>query len=152
MASISVIGAVIERYETFTINSTAKIYFDEAPTRDGSGVAIVPPYVVLRDGGTSPDYAFERSCVIENTTLTFEIYATGLASADAIASAIRYNGGAIDAGSGMDFATTLPLTGQTLLQMVRTSEQRNVEGGRGVDATDVYKVTMTYVVQTQRTA
>lgn len=148
---MSVIAGVITRYETFTINSTAKIWFHKAPERDGSGAAVVPPYVVLQDDGTTPEYDFEFN-PIETTRLRFEVYAATLAAADAIAAGIRYNGGAINAGSGMDFASAMTLTGQTLKEMVRESEQRFQEPQRGVTAGFVFRVRMAYKVEVQRTA
>lgn len=151
MASASVIGAVIERYETFTINSTAKIYFHEAPLRDGTGEEVHPPYVVLKDDGTEIDFEFEEA-PIERTRLRFEIYATSLASADSIASAIRYNGGSITAGSGMDHTKTLGLTGLDHMAMVRLSEQRWQEGDRWASASPVFRCQMVYEVTAKRTA
>ena len=147
---MSVIAAVLARYETFTVNSTAKIWFYEAPERDGSGAAVVPPYVVLQDDGTTPEYDFEYN-PIETTRLRFEVYATSLASADAIAQGIRYNGGAVNAGSGMDFAASLTVTNQVYKAMVRESEQRFQEPQRGADASRVFRVRLVYKVETLRT-
>ena len=151
MASASVTGAVIERYATFTINSTAKLYFHEAPLRDTAAAAVAPPYVVLQDDGTTVDYEFEEA-PIELTRLRFEVYATSLANADAIASAIRYNAGTITAGSGMDHTESLPLTGMDHMAMIRISEQRWQEGDRSTTGTPIYRISMRYEVTVKRTA
>jgi hypothetical protein len=151
VASASVVGAVIERYGTFAFTPKPTMYFAEAPYRDGSGAAVVPPYVVLVDEGTVPDYDFEEN-PLEITRLRFEVYALGLALADAIASGIRYDGGSVSAGSGMDFTASLPLTGMTLKEMVREREQRFVEQSRDGSSTDVYRISMAYRVQVLRTA
>ena len=151
MASASVIGALKERYETFTINSTAKLYFHEAPLVDGSGNQVNPPYVVLMDDGTEVAHEFEEN-PIETTRVRFEVYATTLASADSIASAIRYNGGTITAGSGMDSSESLPLTGMDHMNIDRLREQRWKEGARGTSATPVYRCSMQYEVVVKRTA
>lgn len=151
MASASVTGAVIEKYGGFAFTPKPTLYFAEAPYRDGSGNAVVPPYVVLVDEGTVPEYDFEYN-PIETTRVRFEVYALGLALADAIASGIRYDGGAVAAQAGMDFASSLPLTGMTLKEVVREREVRSVEKARDGSATDVYRVSMTYRVQVVRTA
>ena len=147
----SVIAAVIERFNTLTFAAVPapKLWFDEAPLRDGAGATVTPPYVVLKDDGTVPDYDFELMS-IEVTTFRFEIYAPGLAAADAIADVIRYGVGAIAAGMGFDFATTLEVTGQTLMQCVRDFEQRFQEADRGTDSKPVFRVRMRYRVQMQR--
>ena len=151
MASASVAGAVIERYGTLTFTPKPTLYFGEAPYRDGSGNPVVPPYVVLVDEGTTTEYDFEYHPV-ETTRLRFEVYALGLALADAIASGIRYDGGLVTAGAGMDFAASLPLTGMTLKAMVREREVRSVENARDGSSTDVYRVSMAYRVEVLRTA
>lgn len=145
MASASATGAVIERYESFTIAATVPVYFHEAPA------SAALPYVVLTDLGTVPDFDLEYN-PLERTTLEFHVYHTSLANADAVASAIRFNGGAVNAGDGMDFADDLPLTGQAYKAMVRRSEQRFTEGPRGPAATPVFRVVMRYTVDTLRTA
>lgn len=145
MPSASVTGAVIARYEAFTIAATVPVWFHEAPASASL------PYVVLQDDGTRPEYDFEYNPV-ETTALRFEVYHTSLASADAVASAIRYNGGGVADGDGMDFADALDLTGQTFKRMERKSEQRFVEGPRSTSATPVFRVRMAYEVETVRTA
>jgi hypothetical protein len=148
---MSVVAGVISRYETFTINSTAPIWFHEVPERTGAGAAVVPPYVVLQDDGTTPEYDFEYNPV-ETTRLRFEVYASTLAAADAIAAGIRYNGGSITAGAGMDFAAALTATGQTFKAMARESEQRFLEPQAGANAGPVYRIRLVYRVQMLRTA
>lgn len=150
MASASVIGACIERHDGFTYSPKPALYFGEAPYRDGSGNAVVPPYIVIPDAATTPEHQFEYR-PYETTRLTFRVYALGLALADAIVLGIRFNGGAVDAGAGMDFAASLPLTGQTLKAMVWEGERRFVENARDGTSTDVYRVDVNYRVETVRT-
>lgn len=145
MASASVTGAVIERYEGFTIAATVPIWFHEAPASASL------PYVVLVDFGTVPEWDFEHT-PMEQTTLEFHVYHTSLAAADAVASAIRYNGGDTAAGAGMDFAAALPLAEMELKRVERKSEQRFAESPRGAVATPVFRVVMRYVVDALRTA
>jgi hypothetical protein len=146
MPSISVIGAVIERYESFAISATVPMWFHEVPAEEDS-----PPYVVLVDEGTTPQYTTEYE-PLETTRLRFEIFHTSLAGADNVVSAIRYNAGAIAAQLGMDFAASLPLTGSNFLGMKRDREQRFVEGPRGLGGVPIFRVSMSYTVTAKRTA
>lgn len=154
MSSASVVGAVVERYAGFAVASTAPLYFGEAPLRNAAGAAVVPPYVVLVDDGTQVGYDLELN-PFETTHLRFEVLAPTLAQADAIAAGIRLNGQPVAAGAGMDFCemgTGLDLIGLSLKTMFRESERRSQEPDRGADAKPVYRVSMRYVVECQRTA
>lgn len=140
----SVIAAVLDRYDTFTVASTATAYFDEAPARDA-------PYVVVKDDGTEPTPDFKNN-PIETTRLRFEVYGTTLTQADAVALGIRFNGGALDGGAGFDRASTLSVTNQTLLSARWLSEQRFQEGGRGPSAGIIFRVRCEYEIRMVRTA
>lgn len=146
----SVIAAVIERFNTLAWGSPApKLWFDEAPIRDGAGAAIAPPYVVLKDDGTAPEYDYELN-VLETTTFRFEVYAPTLAEADSIANTLKYNSQSIAGGAGFDFAAALSVTSYTLKSCVRDMEQRFQEGDRGADAKPVFRVRMRYKVEMLR--
>lgn len=143
----SVIAAVLERYDTFAITSTAVIYFDEAPARAAAGHVVEAPYVVLKDDGTTPDYDLHGNVIGETTLLRFEVYGDSLAQVDAISVGIRWNGGAVDAGLGMDHADSLTVTAQTFGGMFHEREQRFQETARGVNAGLIFRNTMRYRVQ-----
>lgn len=151
MASASVVGAVKERYESFTVAATVPIWFGYVPLKDGAGNAVNPPFVLLEDLGTTPEQDFEYNPV-ETTRIRFTIYATRLADVDATASAIRYNGGSISAGLGMDNAASLPLTGMTLKHVTREQEVRGVSTPPNLTAERVHYCQMTYAVDVLRTA
>lgn len=146
MASASVIGAVLEKYDLLTFSGRPPIYFDQAPAKTVGGAALVPPYVVLKDDGTAPDYTLDL-VPVESTRVRFRVYALTLAAADAIAVGIKWDQGVPTARQGFDFAETLPLTGASLLDhgAVRTREQRSrtadtLSGG------PVYLVELSYTI------
>ncbi len=150
MSTTSVIGAVMDRYDTFTFTGKPSLYFDKAPNRTALDTPTTLPYVILKDKGTEPLYDFEHN-VEETTKLDFEVWALSLATADAIAYGIHFNGGAINAGLGMDFADTLAtLTGQTLKEMVWERERRSQEDPRNQSASLAFKILMSYHVSTER--
>lgn len=151
MASTSVPGGVIARIQSFAFPETVSVWLSEVPLRNAVGAAVVPPWVCVTDDGMTPDYDFELN-PIETTQLRVEVYALTLAQADAIVAVVRYNGGGVAAGAGLDFAAALPLTGLTLKSCVRQGEQRAQETQRGTDATPVFHVTMRYEVECLRTA
>lgn len=154
MPSTSVIGAVIERVEGFTFSvAGVSIWFDQAPLKNGAGVAVVPPYVVIHDDSTNPiESDFEHDSVFEATALRLEVYALTLADIDSIITTIRYNGGTITQGLGMVFAATLPITGSDLKESLLVSEQRFQEGSRNVDGKLVFRCRAVYKITVQRTA
>lgn len=152
MASSSVIGAVIERVEGFSFPADVTVWFDQAPLKDTSGAAVVPPYVVIHDDGMTPEFDFEHNVAFEVTNVRFEVYGLSLASVDAIASVIRYNGGAVNAGDGMDFASELPITRSVYKGCKpQPGERRFQEAARDGSAQLVFRCTKTYAVETQRT-
>jgi hypothetical protein len=149
-----VIGAVVERLAGLSLPAGTTVWLDDAPVKDAAGAAVAPPYVVVRDDGTTPEFDFQLNPV-ETTAVRVECYGATLAAADALAAAVRYGGGAVDAGGGLDFCEAgagLPLTGQSLETVVRQSEQRTRESARGSAGSPVYRVTLRYEVRCLRTA
>ena len=146
-------AAVLARYETFTINSTAPIWLHEAPLRDGSGDPVVPPYVVLHDDGTDRAETFEYYHW-EVSRLRFEVYAASQAQADAIAAAVATNGGTVAAGSGMDYAAGLDLAAGMTFKGLRPDREprRFQEGDRGGGADLVFRISLSYVAEVLRAA
>lgn len=121
MSTLSVVGAVTARIETF--NAIPAVYsFDAPPSVDN--VQVYPAYILLADNGTSASYEFEHT-VFEQTTLTITVYANTLQAVDEIVEKLKYNGGAIDAGAGLDFGA-LPALAVNYgdLEVRRLSEKR----------------------------
>lgn len=152
MPSQSVIGAVIERYESFTFANRPAIDFDEAEIRavggSSSSALTKPPYVILIDNGMTPDDT--QYITQEVTTLQFKVYGTSLAQVDAIVEGIRYNGGTQHGGAGMDFAASLPLLNYNLTHMLVRRIQRFTERERNDTANKVFRANMDYEVRTVR--
>lgn len=147
----SVVGSVITKWSSLAFSGKpAKLWFDGVPLRDGA-VTVDLPTVELVDNGTAPEYDFEYN-PIETTEITFVVRATTLAEADSIAAGIRYNGGAVNAGLGYDFGT-LTITGQRVMKIERTREQRSREtSDRGPEALPIHRIDLDYSVQTVRSA
>lgn len=146
----SVIAAVIERYEGLPVNGLAKIWFDEAPLKDGAGNPVRPPYVVLHDDSTdgSQDLEYYRW---EDTKLRFEVWAPNLAEVDAIVLGLRFGGQGHRDRAGMDNADALTIAGQDFKACIWQGEQRFVERSRGADAKAVHRCRVRYEVSCQRT-
>lgn len=133
MATGSVIAAVMSKFDALTAAnfpgaSRPSIYLDEAPQVDGTQVR--PPYVVLRDRGTTPAEAdFERH-TLEVTEFTLEIYYAALADCDTAAQAVKLNGGTRAQAQGFDYGTLsdLSLLSRSTHSVVRTAERRRFAG------------------------
>lgn len=121
MSTLSVIGAVTARIQS--LNALPALYsFDSPPSVEN--VQVYPEYIVIMDGGTNASYDFEHT-VFEQTSLTLMVYANTLAAVDAIVEKIKYNGGAIDAGAGLDFGPLPALAVQYKdMEVRRLSEKR----------------------------
>lgn len=151
MAS-GLIAAVMEKYESFTFASAdqARIYFDEKP-QVGSG-QILPPYAVLTDGGTVPDYTLEY-VPIDVTNFTLTLYAGSLADADAMAQVVRFNGGTTQQHLGLDHCTALNLDSPRYKMEVMLKEVTfGLDKPRGHTGSLVYKAVMRYEAQVSYTA
>ncbi len=108
MATLCVIGAVVARLKSF--DSIPGVYsFDVPPSVDNAQV--YPNYCVVLDGGMRPTFELELT-VMEQTDIDVMIYANTLEEASEIAEIVKYNGGAIDAGAGMDFGSLPDLATQ----------------------------------------
>lgn len=151
MASASVLGAYLERYGTFTVAATVPLYVTFIPLKGATGLPVNPPVSVVEDLGTTPAFDFEYH-PLETTRLKHTIYAVSDADVDSYVSAVRYNGGAVNAGLGMDFAASLPLTGMTLKQVTRDREQRGRVNLLTLYAAPVFYCSITYSIDVLRTA
>lgn len=145
-----VISATLAYYDTLSFSGRPGIYFDEAPAKTSGGAALTPPYVVLKDDGTTPDYT-EEFVPVETTRVRFLVYAKGLADAVAVAAGIKYDGGTAVARQGFDFVPPadfpLDAAAGSLLDggFVRTKERRSVVPDR-LDGSRVHLVELSYTV------
>lgn len=129
MAATNVLKAVMDHWNALTAANfpsaaVPPIALDDMPVTDSGGTQQYPPYAILRDGGMSVQFDAERN-VVETTALTVEVYGT-LADCAQVVEAAKYNGGAINAGSGLDFAALTFQAGtgaRVSFEVVRTGEQ-----------------------------
>lgn len=113
-------------------------------------VQVYPPYAVLIDGGTVPQYDFEHNA-IEVTTLTVFVVDTQLANVDAAVERAKYNGGSTTAGLGLDFGTLPALAAPyTELVVMRTYERRFAFHTTGKQANRVHACELRYQVTLRR--
>lgn len=157
MAATEAVLAALDKYNALTAANfpaatRPAIYFDEAPPVDSAGASEYPPYVVLKDEGTTPVLEFERQ-VTDLTTLRFEVYATSLATVNGVITAIRFNGGAVGAGAGFDYGTFPTLAaGYSTVQIKRVSERRFRAGTWGFGAQIIHAGELRYEVLILRTS
>lgn len=148
-----VISATLAYYDTLSFSGRPGIYFDEAPAKTSGGAALTPPYVVLKDDGTTPDYT-EEFVPVETTRVRFLVYAKQLADAVAVAAGIKYDGGTAVQRQGFDFVAPadFPLTAAAGVLLdggfVRTKERRSVVPDR-LDGSRVHLVELSYTVVTR---
>lgn len=147
MSTLSVIGAVTARIES--LNALPALYsFDAPPSVDN--VQVYPEYVLLADNGTNASYDFEHT-VFEQTSLTITVYANTLAAVDVIVEKLKYNGGAIDAGAGLDFGPLPALAVQYRdMEVRRLSERRFAAMTTGKFAQRISACEMQYRVSIYR--
>lgn len=143
----SAFAAVVDRYESLT--GALPLYsFDAPPSVDAAQV--YPSYAVLLDGGTTPDYEMEHT-VIEVSELTLMIYCDTLAAVDAAVEVAKYNGGAIDAGAGLDFGALPTLSADySDLEVRRMSERRFAAVATGKNAQRIHGCEVHYRVTLYR--
>jgi len=146
----SLFAASLAKLDSLPFEGSPTHHFDEAPLRTASGAAIVPPYTVLKDDGTVPDYTFELP--IERTTFRLELYARTLAALDAMIEVVKYGGAPVSARAGFDHGT-LAIANFRLMELVRVGEQRFREADRwSSDAGLVYRARISYRAQLSREA
>jgi hypothetical protein len=145
----SVFAAVVDRYNSLT--DVPDLYQFDAPV-SADAVQVYPPYSVILDEGTQCVYEFEHT-VMEVTSLTIMVYADTLALVDAAVERIKYNGGAIDGGLGLDFGTLPTLSVDfTNLEVRRLSEQHFLATTTGKLAQRVFGSKLEYRVTLYRTS
>lgn len=135
--------AFISRYESLT--GVPPQYPFDTPTADGA-TQILPPYSVINDDGTLPNYDFEHT-VIEVSNFTILTYAASLQALDAFVEIIKYNGGGTTEGLGMDFGNLPELTTPyTELVVLRTSEKNFLARPTGNVGQRIYGCELKYQV------
>ncbi len=147
MSTLCVIGAVRDRIVSFT-DMPLVATFDEPVSV--ANAQVYPSYIVILDEGTVPDYEFEHT-VSEVTTLTLMIYADTLDDVAALVEKVKYNGGAINAGLGLDFGTLPTLaTNYGTLEVRRMSETYFAAQATGKSAQRIHGCRMGYRVSLYR--
>lgn len=102
----------------------SQAYFGEAAVRGPSGIAVDPPFAVVEEERTAPDYEMEYGGD-EVTTLTITCYATTLAEVDAMMEYLKYAGQTPTIHAGLDFGTLAnPNTNLRFEECKRTDEKR----------------------------
>lgn len=149
MATVSVIGGVIDLWGLLAFTPKPALYFDEA-TLDRTNTTVIS-YVVLHDDGTSVTYDVEYH-PYETTKFRFDVYAPTRVLLEAIVTGIRYDTGGVTGRLGFDFTERLPVTGLDEIDVRRVREQRGQEPDRGVGGALVQRCTMSYEVTGVRTA
>lgn len=124
------------------------VSFGEAAIRNASAAQVTLPLIVIEDEGTAPDYEFELGGV-EVTTLVVSVFATTLATIDAIVLALKYGGGIPSARLGLDFGTLTSLGSYlAFMECKRVKEKRNREHQTYTSADQIaHKAELTYEVQ-----
>ena len=149
--SLSVIGAVLLKYDALPFSPKPPAYFDQAPFRDAAGAAVALPYAVVTDDGTTFGENFGH-VPVETTAFRIDLFAGSLAEADAAAHSVRFGDGGIADARGLDGAYSLPLNGLRLMSLVLVNVARQLDAARDGTARQVFRVTMRYSVQCQRDA
>jgi hypothetical protein len=144
----SAYAAFVDRYNSLT--GAPKLYTFDAPVSDG-GTQVFPAYSVLLDEGTQTVYEFEHS-VMEISEFVLMIYADTLAPVDAAVEIIKYNGGAIDAGLGMDFGALPTLSVSYKNLEVRRMREQRFAAMTGKVAQRIHGCKLEYRVTLYRTA
>jgi len=128
---VSIPHAVMERYDSlphgaFPHGHRPPIYLGEAPI-SSAGDRVRPPYVVVTDQGSRPEYQSDGGAV-ELGRVQLEVYAVELGQVDQIVLALRFGGQPPAARAGLDWAM-LPLDAPyTPTHLMRVSEQRGYAG------------------------
>lgn len=144
----SVLAAFGDKWDTITGLPTL-VTFDE-PVQI-SEVQVYPPYAVLIDQGTVPQFDYEHSVIPEVTNLTLFIVDSRLADVDAAVELAKYNGGSTTAGLGLDFGTLPSLAvPYTNLVVMRTFERRFAFKSTGKQAQRVHACEMRYQITLHR--
>jgi hypothetical protein len=144
--ALSVVGAVREKYEA--IAGVPTLFMFDAPVSADSA-PVYPSYTVLTDEGMRTDYELELT-VLEVTTLSLMVYANTLEDVDTAVERIKYNGGGISDGRGLDFcALNLDFDFQNM-QVQRTVEQRFLAQTTGKTAQRIFGCRLEYRVSLYR--
>jgi hypothetical protein len=150
----SIMASVIERVENFTwsqiLPDEVKIFAFEAPVTDVQDDPVQPPFVIIIDDGIRYSSTFESEAK-EIQNVRFEIYGTSLYQVDRILEIIRFNGGGVTEGRGMDRAEFDNLPERYLNQKcVPVATQRFQERVRLPNANLCFRCRQVYTIEVQR--
>ena len=147
------VAALMAKYDSLTLPEAAcPIWLDAAPVQAADGSAVAPPYTILSDVDTVPDYSDEFN-PLEKTTFTLTVYAPTLARASAIAEAVKYNGSRPGLRGGFDFCPVLPDLDASVyrhLHLVRRRQQAKQLPQRGQAAGLLFAYVLSYEHLAQR--
>lgn len=147
MATLSVVNAVLHRIRSFT--AIPQTFAFDTPTSVDNAQKFAP-YIVIMDDGTDTSYPFELT-VMEVTNFTVMIYAESLNDVDDIVEKVKYNGGGIAAGLGLDFGPLAELAvAYSDMAVQRLSENRFLAVATGRNAERVSGCQMKYRVTLYR--
>jgi hypothetical protein len=100
--ALSAISALVAKWPSLTGAPTLAT-FDE-PVSVEANIQKRPPYTVLVDQGMVPRFEFERTA-FEVTNVLLTTVCDMLADVEAALEIIKYNGGGVSDGLGLDFGT-----------------------------------------------
>jgi len=131
LMATSVIHAVMERYDAlppavFPGGVRPPIYLGEAPV-SSAGAMLRPPYVVITDQGTRPEYTSDAGAV-ETARVQVEVYAVELGAVDQIVLAVRFGGQPPGQRAGLDWAALTFGPPYAPTHLMRAAEQRGYAG------------------------
>ena len=145
----SAFAAMVDRYQTLT--GVPQLFTFDAPV-SADGAQVFPSYTVMIDDGLETGYEFELT-VLEVTRVTLMVYADTLALVGAAVERIKYNGGSISAGLGLDFCPLPTLSmDYTNLEVKRLSEKNFAAVPTGRVAQRIHGCQMEYRVSLYRTS
>lgn len=148
MSATIATAAVQTKLGTLTLPGTPTVWKDQAPLRDGSGNAVVPPYVVVGCAEGPVEWMADLDRV-ETSYVTLDVYAATQAACEAIVLAIQYGGQAPVNRAGLDDASALTLpTGYSLNKVERRGPPAvTQEAERGQAGGLVFRGVMRYAVE-----
>lgn len=151
----SLLSALLAKYDALTAAGFAggaipPVFEDRVP-EVVNGAQLYPPYTTFSlTAGDEMLLTFEDDDV-EPSRLTIVTYGTTQAIADQNMKAIRFNSQNPSVNAGFDNSNSLPtLTEGVLLSILPIRSPVPALAGRGKEGTLIYKVTMEYAVNVER--
>lgn len=150
MAARTVIDALTQKYAGFSFAGKPRtLWLGSPPTKETDGSLIALPICELYpEGGTNQSTGGHAH--LAHTNVRIEVYADSMTTLQNIVLGMLYNGGAIDAGLGFQFALSLPFDSTVTLMAcyLRSEPSYELQQDRSTAATRVYKATVELCVET----